>query len=293
MKRRLTAILIAFVILLCAVLPVGAAQNRYDPDAALAYAADHWCDGRGMCAEFVSNCLNAGGCSCNSMLCSDLLAQLRATGLCTEYTLPVNADDSVTVPSDYTLTAGDVVFYFCTAQGEYQHVVLCNGSDSDGYMKAYSHNNARNGKSKYFYSPRCPECGCRSIDYVTVMHFTVNNAPAIPALSPMKAVYSEEEQIIFAWGATEHTTQYDLLIEKQQEDGSFSAFTECSDAQSGCALTLACGTYRVSVRSVNADAHVRKGEDLRSAVSAPILFSVIVVPEYCKPAEISGNHEVS
>jgi hypothetical protein len=33
----------------------------YNPTAAIEYAKIHWDDGKGLCAEFVSDCLRAGG----------------------------------------------------------------------------------------------------------------------------------------------------------------------------------------------------------------------------------------
>ena len=151
------------VLLCCAVLlgmlPVIAlptnAASAYHAASALAYAQEHWNDGVGLCAEFVSRCINAGGCSAFSVSASMLLGQLRNSGMGTEYQLALNSDMSITA-ANYAgkLAAGDPVFYYCpgcTDGRPYVHTVLCNGMDGNGYMKAYSHNNANNGQQKYRY----------------------------------------------------------------------------------------------------------------------------------------------
>lgn len=170
------------VLLCCAVLlgmlPVIAlptnAASAYHAASALAYAQEHWNDGVGLCAEFVSRCINAGGCSAFSVSASMLLGQLRNSGMGTEYQLALNSDMSITA-ANYAgkLAAGDPVFYYCpgcTDGRPYVHTVLCNGMDGNGYMKAYSHNNANNGQQKYHYSRNCPYCGTKNA-YAIAYHF--------------------------------------------------------------------------------------------------------------------------
>ena len=86
----------------------------YDAKAALTYAAAHWNDGNGHCAEFVSNCIKQGGCPAWSRSCTDLRRQLLNSGMGTEYELKLQSDMSIKA-SDYEgkLAAGDVVFYYC------------------------------------------------------------------------------------------------------------------------------------------------------------------------------------
>ena len=66
--RRLKACGFVFLLvltfaLLPNLLPCGSAQAAavYNADNALAYAKAHWNDGKGICAEFVSDCVRAGG----------------------------------------------------------------------------------------------------------------------------------------------------------------------------------------------------------------------------------------
>ena len=62
LKRTLSVVLTLCIML--SVFAVGilpASAEGYDPSAALAYAKAHWNDGKGLCAEFVRDCLRAGG----------------------------------------------------------------------------------------------------------------------------------------------------------------------------------------------------------------------------------------
>ncbi len=151
--------------------------SGYSPQKALNYAEGHYNDGVGKCAEFVSNCLNEGGISAWSKSCTELRRQLLNSGLGQEYELALQSDMSVKA-SNYTeiLKPGDVVFFYCPScvniDGKpYVHVVLCNGMDSKGFMKAYSHNAANSGRSKYQYSSKCYFCGTK-ISKAFVYHFS-------------------------------------------------------------------------------------------------------------------------
>ncbi len=152
--------------------------DLYDEDAALAYAAEHWNDGKGLCAEFVSDCINQGGCDAWSTGATSLMAQLKETGMGSVYELPMtfSGNAAYVKMSDCgnVLVPGDAVFYYCDSCNDGKayniHVVLCNGMDGDGYMKAYSHNNANDGSSKYAYGRYCYDCGSE-IDGIYVFHF--------------------------------------------------------------------------------------------------------------------------
>ena len=91
--------------------------------------------------EFVSRCINAGGCSAFSVSAEVCYwGNYREILVCrTEYQLALNSDMSITA-AKYAgkLAAGDPVFYYCpgcTDGGPYVHTVLCNGMDGNGYMK--------------------------------------------------------------------------------------------------------------------------------------------------------------
>ena len=136
--------IVCIFIMFLFIIPVMA--TGYSPDAALSYAENHWNDGVGLCAEFVSNCIKAGGCSAWSAGATTLMRLLKDTGMGTVYDITSSYSGGYVRMSDCTnrLSPGDAVFYHCASCEDglaYNvHVVLCNGMDSSGYMKAYSHN---------------------------------------------------------------------------------------------------------------------------------------------------------
>lgn len=152
-KTFVTAFVIAVMFILCA-FPALAATS-YNPSAALSYARNHWNDGVGECAEFVRKCLNAGDCPVTSNGCSSMVKELKGSkfsgyGSIVELKIQDNGYISL-AQNKGKLSAGDPVFYYCGEETDgcpYVHVVLFSGDvDSDGDIKAYAHNNAKNNES--------------------------------------------------------------------------------------------------------------------------------------------------
>lgn len=176
MKKRFISVLICLA-LLCALLPSVLtvdtnAVSPYNPTIALQFASEHWNDGIGLCAEFVSRCLRAGGCDSYSPSCTKLVGMLRERTDCTEGTLQINPDRTISMIDNLDKIApGDPFFFHCSVQQNYQHALLCNGMDSQGRLKAYAHNMPSDGTHAITYGLFCPECGMPSIDYATVFHF--------------------------------------------------------------------------------------------------------------------------
>lgn len=153
------------------------AAGQYNASAALAYAQAHWNDGKGKCAEFVSDCIRAGGSGSWSASATALYKSLLSSGMGQSFDLKFNSDGTIKM-SDYPdkLVAGDAVFFYCPSCVSYDgkpyiHVVLCNGMDSNGYMKAYSHNGANSGQSKYRYNTNCYVHTNTLISKAVVYHF--------------------------------------------------------------------------------------------------------------------------
>ena len=150
--------------------PVKAATG-YNRSKAIEYAKSHWNDGKGLCAQFVSECIKAGGSSCYSAGASTLRRQLLASGTGHEVVLSYE-NQSVRYVEGVT-SPGDVLFFKCGSCSDgnpYVHVVLIAGKDSNGYIKAFSHNNANSGASRYYYSKRCPYCNGEIVS-ASVYHF--------------------------------------------------------------------------------------------------------------------------
>lgn len=182
--RKQKALGMMIMVLFCIMylsLNANAATN-YNSSAALNYAKAHWNDGKGKCAEFVSDCIKAGGCGAWSASASVLLNSLKASGMGQLYEINFSAGQTIYMPNyNGKISAGDPVFYYCSGCTDgrpYVHTVLCNGSDSSGYMRAYSHNNANPGTSRYSYSSKCYACG-GTISKAYVYHFNTKLSPRV------------------------------------------------------------------------------------------------------------------
>lgn len=56
------------------------------------------------------------------------------------------------------LSAGDPIFWRCSACGKTPHVVICGGQDANGIVTQYAHNDPKNNAPLYFYSLVCGDC---------------------------------------------------------------------------------------------------------------------------------------
>ena len=148
MKKRLISILLLCCLLL-ACIPTfavsAAATGSYDAFDALDYAKDHWNDGVGLCAEFVSKCVQAGGIKIGTeyttSACADAICE--ATGLSTQY-LTLTNGYAMKAKNESILAAGDVVLQYCVTHQKSPHILICGGYDSEGYATFYAHNGAMN-----------------------------------------------------------------------------------------------------------------------------------------------------
>lgn len=139
------------------------AQSKvgYDADAALKYASEHWNDGQGLCAEFVSKCVQAGGISIKTeyITTNCYNAVSNATGVQGQV-LKLNAAGYATKSLDGDiLSAGDVVIQWCNTHTYRPHILICGGYDSAGYATFYAHNSAKNNERFRFnvtYSSQAP-----------------------------------------------------------------------------------------------------------------------------------------
>lgn len=133
----------------------------YNVNAALKYASNHWNDGQGLCAEFVSKCVQAGGISIKTEYittnCYNAVA--NATGVQGQI-LRLNAQGYATKDLNSSiLSAGDVVIQWCNTHTYRPHILLCGGYDSSGYATFYAHNSAKNNERFRFnvtYSSQAP-----------------------------------------------------------------------------------------------------------------------------------------
>ncbi len=126
--------------------------DTYQPNKAIEYAQGNWdSDRTNDCANFVSQCLTAGGVQVSEAGAGNLYRTLQAYGnaskLSTEYTqwgLIVSFDEN-----SGSVSVGDPVFTYCPACNRYLHVTLCGGKDSRGYLTVYAHSMKKNNERLY------------------------------------------------------------------------------------------------------------------------------------------------
>lgn len=185
MKRRITAVLLALLLLLGAAIPetmitaqpvqAAEATYTYSPAKAVAYADKYWSNYNdyypnystigGDCADFVSQCLQAGGLPMNASWYHGVTGCLRNVNwtqaqylfnyLSTYCGTAVEIYASSSSKSGYkdkkgnvlypekTIRVGDPVFYYRNSQKRYGHVAICVGFDSKGNPLVSAHNTDR------------------------------------------------------------------------------------------------------------------------------------------------------
>ena len=190
-KRVLSVCLAAVIAVSVTVGGIGVASAAtYDPSAAVAYAAAHWNDGKGECAEFVRDCLRAGGLtSLTSINTSGLMNQIINAGYGEKYRLVESSDGKFLMSDNSAILApGDPIIFYCATCGFYPHLLLC-GTGSGGYVTYYAHNNAANNKvlwanvggshkyhNNYAFSIHMKNNGYYPVDEYEYATYTVSNA---------------------------------------------------------------------------------------------------------------------
>lgn len=133
-----------------------APEGVYSVSAAVAYAAAHWNDGKGLCAEFVCDCLAAGGIAipnksyfksgdasyknCDGNLGAYVNPYIAAPALL-KYLGEVMGCTVIKDPKESQMKLGDVVFMYPRAIGEHpdSHVVLITKvEDGQAYFSAHN-----------------------------------------------------------------------------------------------------------------------------------------------------------
>ncbi len=157
-KKMLATLLT--IILLFSAIPLGAvtvSAASYNSTAAVSYANSYWNDGVGLCAEFVSRCLAAGGVSIpnSAYYSTSQQSYQNNSGTLGSYRNPYTCSAAllvylsekytiITNPSSSQISVGDVVFMYGGSSGQWKdgHVGIVI-STSDGVVYA-AHNKATN-----------------------------------------------------------------------------------------------------------------------------------------------------
>ncbi|MBE6928070.1 MAG: hypothetical protein E7467_06235 [Ruminococcaceae bacterium] len=147
--------------LFCPTTPQTQAASTYDPYKAIAYAEANWNSGKGLCAEFVWNCLKAGGLNLStsglqeSPYVTTGLAEAACRAIGKPYTgvkdFPLLVTDNRfgpthaynQHPNNNAVTIGDLLFVYCETCGKTPHVVICSGYGNGSLLCVYGHNYAQ------------------------------------------------------------------------------------------------------------------------------------------------------
>ncbi len=214
MTKRLLSLALA-IILAIGVTPAlniqsSAASADYDAKKSLKYAKKNWDNGVGLCAEYVSRCLNAGGVDVFNPTVKPLYKDLKNT-YGKAYKLKLTGGSSGRINMEENagkLQAGDPIFYKCNHCEEFTHVVLCNGANDDGYSQDYAHNNAHNGyKTTYTYR----HCGGDSWTLYSIRMYDENHLFGSKSSVEAPKVSSAENGkngIIIKWNKTKDADKY-------------------------------------------------------------------------------------
>ena len=192
MKKKICSLLLA-LLMVVTMLPVYqvSAVTKYNAGAALSYAKNHWNDGKGLCAEFVSDCLKAGGLSSWSTRCSALYRALYKEavdgGIAKAYTLETNGRNYIRASSNSgKISNGDILFWYCSKCVSYDgnpycHVAIVGGTDKDGDITVYQHNGAQNNTAAYVGN-----CYIHNVRYaeMRLIHFVEKTVPYSISFSP-------------------------------------------------------------------------------------------------------------
>lgn len=150
MKKKLMAAILILALII-GIVPKAQIQTEaaatYSVDKALNYASANWNkNANQLCAEFVYNCVKAGGINISRQTGTGpcLRAIEKATGISKVQLKLASNGHATKAVTGSQLAAGDVVIQYCTTCGLYPHIILCAGYGSDGKAIYYGHNAAMN-----------------------------------------------------------------------------------------------------------------------------------------------------
>ena len=158
--------------------------EHYDAEAAITFAREHIqneidqnlpakkCTDDWLCAEFVSNCLEAGGVTAYSPSSTYLRGMLDACPLVTTHVAKLENGYLLKKNVKGEIAPGDVISIYCPYETDglpYIHTILFAGWSSDGVALEYAHNSRVFNAAKRHTT--CYACG-RKLEEVYISHFT-------------------------------------------------------------------------------------------------------------------------
>lgn len=146
-------------------------SSGYNPSASITYANNNAYSGQGLCAEYVSRCIQAGGISIPVIKgCGSLYRKLDSMGNISKYKLTVDSSGKILPQkNNCPITSGDVIIIYCSRTNEYEHAVLVGDVTNNG-LYVYAHNRAyKNGL--YWGFNYCGTCKRSSGTTAYLFHF--------------------------------------------------------------------------------------------------------------------------
>lgn len=174
MKKRALSLLLAVALAvgLGVTAPRAAGAASYDPEKAVEYAAAHWNDGKGFCAEFASDCMRTAGLTSWStsstklfhLLCKEVVAESQ---IATVQLLTVTDRRIRPADNQGKLAKGDIVFFQCDHCAHCMHTLIVSDVSGEN-AKCYQHNPRVNNKD--IKIDPCYQCG-REYSNIIAIHF--------------------------------------------------------------------------------------------------------------------------
>lgn len=143
----------------------------------------------------------------------------------------------------------------------------CNRNEFVFFEEAHPHYNCY----------RCTVCGEIYRDVTTAYSSSCRdcNIPGKPALKDMKISYLDSETVKFTWDATEHTTLYNIWLDKKNAQGEWEKYDQIAYVTSGKEVSLGLGEYRACVQSYNSEFWFEDGSDWLYTEGDFVYFAVV------------------
>lgn len=235
----------------------GETVSKYDVDAAVAYAKEHYDDGgtvsepdREDCTQFLRECLEAGGVPRDNNRLDEndkpynysvpqYMDYLLNNGYAEMYELNLEKQDWSN-PQWYVraednkdiFSVGDGVVYYCTECGEYYHMSINTGVNGDGFVLYHAQNSAVGGEPLCLI--QCSHCQAPK-DKVKLYSLHITSALNgysdkydDVAVSNLKARRIDNDRISVTWDPVKGAKGYKVFV----KSGKNRAFNLIADTAS-------------------------------------------------------------